>query len=252
MIINLVKETAKITSFIKDTLVSQRIKSAIVAVSGGLDSALTLALTVKALGQDNVHSFELPYKRQSTTLSNLIINHLNIPQNHRRTIKLSRAVDKLAVQLNARKNPLRFGNILARTRMICLFDFAKSQKAMVIGTENKSEKLLGYYTRFGDQASDLDPISHLYKLQVIKLAEHLKLPQKIINSPPSAGLWVNQTDELELGFSYQQADPILHLLIDQKLSQTQVINKGHNQVLVKKIHQRLITIDFKSKVPYHL
>ena len=252
MQIDPIKQSKKITDFIKITFTSQGINKAVIAVSGGIDSALSLALATKALGKEIIYTLELPYKRQSTELSSLIITHLDIPPNQRKIIKLSRAVDKLAIQLNAKKNPLRFGNILARTRMICLFDQAKTNKAMVIGTENKSEKLLGYYTRFGDQASDLDPISHLYKTQVIKLAQHFKLPPAILKALPSAGLWKDQTDESELGFSYQQADPILNLLVDQKFTPSQVISQGHDKLLVAKISKRLIAIDFKSKVPYHL
>ncbi|MBU1085316.1 NAD(+) synthase, partial [Patescibacteria group bacterium] len=177
---------------------------------------------------------------------------LQIPSSQRRIIKLSRSVDKLAVKLNAKKHQLRFGNILARTRMTCLFDQAKKLNTLVIGTENKSENLLGYYTRFGDQASDLNPISHLYKTEVINLADLIDIPKSIINQAPSAGLWANQTDEQELGFSYFKADPILKLLIDNKLSPQAVIKKGYDKILVEKIHQRLIAVDFKSKVPYHL
>lgn len=246
------KEVKTITSFIKTTFVDQKIDKAIVAVSGGIDSALSLALTTKALGKDNIYTLELPYKRQSTYLSNLIINHQEIPHNQRKVIKLSRFVDKLAVKLNVKKDHLRFGNITARTRMICLFDQAKAIKAMVIGTENKSENLLGYYTRFGDQASDIEPISHLYKTQVRQLAKYLKLPQAILKAPPTAGLWDQQTDEIELGFSYTKADPILKFLVEDKLTKDQVITKGFDKSLVNKIHQRLTTVDFKTKVPYHL
>ncbi|MFH1280600.1 MAG: NAD+ synthase [Candidatus Beckwithbacteria bacterium] len=246
------KQSEKITKFITSTFKSQGFKKGIIAVSGGLDSAVTLNLATKALGKKNTYTLELPYKRQSTSLSNLIINHLQIPSSQRRIIKLSRSVDKLAVKLNAKKHQLRFGNILARTRMTCLFDQAKKLNTLVIGTENKSENLLGYYTRFGDQASDLNPISHLYKTEVINLADLLDIPKCIINQAPSAGLWADQTDEQELGFSYFKADPILKLLIDNKLSPQAVIKKGYDKTLVEKIHQRLTAVDFKSKVPYHL
>lgn len=245
-------QSDKIINFIASTFKSQGFKKGIIAVSGGLDSAVTLSLATKALGKENIYTLELPYKRQSTDLSHLIIKQLDIPQNQRLVIKLSRAVDKLAIKLNAKKNPLRFGNIIARTRMICLFDQAKKLNALVIGTENKSENLLGYYTRFGDEASDINPISHLYKTEVIKLASFLDIPKVIINQPPSAGLWPDQTDEKELGFSYEKADPILKLLSEDKLTKEQIIKKGIDKSLIAKIEKRLKTIDFKSKVPYHL
>ena len=252
MKINQKKEIDKITTFIKTTFKLQNFQKGIVAVSGGIDSAVTLALTVKALGKQNIYTLELPYKRQSTYHSSLIINQFNIPQNQKLIYKLSRSVDKLAVKLNAKKNKLRFGNILARTRMTCLFDQAKKLNCLIVGTQNKSENLLGYYTRFGDEASDLNPISHLYKLQIIKLAEYLKIPQKIISQAPSAGLWKNQTDEKELGFSYTKADPILELLIDKKIKQKEIIKQGYDKDLVTQINKRLTAVDFKSKVPYHL
>ena len=130
--------------------------------------------------------------------------------------------------------------------MTCLFDAAKAKKALVIGTENKSENLLGYYTRYGDQAADLDPISHLYKTQVIKLAEYLELPKPIIDQAPSAGLWPDQTDEKELGFSYKKADPILKALTKNQSTD------NFDQKLVEKITKHLKAVDFKTKVPYHL
>ncbi|MEA3355229.1 MAG: NAD+ synthase [Patescibacteria group bacterium] len=252
MEINPAKEVKKITDFLKTTFKSQGFKKGIVAVSGGIDSSVALALAVNALGKDNIYTLELPYKRQSIYYSTLIINQLKIPTNQKIIIKLSRSVDKLAIKLNAKKNRLRFGNILARTRMTCLFDQSKKLKTLVIGTENKSEKLLGYYTRFGDEASDINPISHLYKLQIIKLAKYLKIPPKIISQAPSAGLWKDQTDEKELGFSYLKADPILKLLIDKKIKPKEIIKQGYDKTLLDKITKRLLTVDFKTKVPYHI
>lgn len=240
------KETNRIVEFIQTTFKAQNFQKGIVAISGGLDSSLSLALTTKALGKENIYTLQMPYKRQDVSLSNLIIKKLAIPENQQLKLKLSRSVDKLAVKLNVKKDPLRFGNILARARMTCLFDQAKAKQALVIGTENKSENLLGYYTRYGDQASDLDPISHLYKTQIIKLAEYLSLPKPIIDQAPSAGLWPGQTDEQELGFSYQKADPILKAIDENKPT------SSFNQKLVTKIKKRLNAVDFKQKVPYHL
>ncbi len=240
------KESDRIVKFIQTTFKTQGFKKGIVAVSGGLDSSVSLALAVKAIDKDNLYTLQMPYKRQPIDLSNLIIKKLNIPQNQQLKLKLSRSVDKLAIKLNANKDPLRFGNILVRIRMTCLFDQAKKLKALVIGTENKSENMLGYYTRYGDQASDLDPIAHLYKLDVIQLAKHLNVPKPIINQAPSAGLWENQTDEKELGFNYQQADPILKAITEEKPI------KNFDKTLVKKVKNRLKAVDFKAKVPYHL
>ncbi|MFH0943524.1 MAG: NAD(+) synthase [Candidatus Beckwithbacteria bacterium] len=226
----------KITDFISATFKKQGFTKGIIAISGGIDSAVSLTLAVKALGVKNIYTLQLPYKRQPLELSNLIISQLNIPLNQRLIIKLNREADKLAVKLNVKKNPLRFGNILARLRMICLYDQAKKLSALVIGTENKSEKRLGYYTRYGDEAADINPIAHLYKTEVIALAKELKLSDEIINQPPSANLWPGQTDETELGFTYAEADKAFS---GPKLA--------HPQVL-----KRLKQVEFKSKVPYSL
>jgi len=251
MEINPQQATAKITKFLQDTFKSQGFKKGIVAVSGGIDSAVSLMLAVKALGPENVYAFQLPYSGQSTADSDLIIQTANIPQSNKLKVDIKPAVDQLAGGLNV-DNKLRLGNIMARIRMIHLFDQAKKLTALVIGTENKSERLLGYYTRFGDAASDIEPVSHLYKTEIKQLAEFLQLPGKIIQKNPSADLWSGQTDEKELGFSYQQADPILNLLVDQKLASPEVITKGFSKPLVDQIVNRLSTVDFKAKVPYHL
>jgi NAD+ synthase len=197
----------KIISFIRRTFKQQQFSRAIVAVSGGVDSATSLMLTVKALGKKNIYSLQLPYKKhQSLELSDLAIEQTGIPKNQRLIINIGRAADKIAAKLNAKKDKVRLGNIIARVRMICLFDQAKKLKALVVGTENKSEKMLGYFTRFGDEASDVEPIIHLYKTEVIKLAQELGVPEAIIQAAPTAGLWPGQTDETELGMTYAEID----------------------------------------------
>ena len=217
----------KIIKFIKETFKQQGFSKAIVAVSGGIDSAVSLMLTVKALGKDKVYSLQLPYKKhQSSELSDLVIKQAGIFKNQKLVINIGRPADKLAIKLNAKKDKVRLGNILARVRMICLFDQAKKLTALVVGTENKSEKMLGYFTRFGDEASDLEPIIHLYKTEVVKLAEELGVPEKIIKAAPTAGLWPGQTDEAELGMTYEQIDA--------------------------RLKQGKIKPTFKLNVPYHL
>lgn len=230
-------EAEKIVKFIKETFKQQGFTKAIVAVSGGVDSATSLILTVKALGEANVYTLQLPYKKhQSLELSDLVIKQAGIPQNQKLVINLGRAVDKLAVKLNAKKDKVRLGNILARARMICVFDQAKKLKALVVGTENKSEKTLGYFTRFGDAASDLEPIIHLYKTEVMALAKDLGVPEAIIKTAPTAGLWPGQTDEGELGFSYKE--------LDQMLSGKKAMSKA--------VAERIKVNQFKTKTPYAL
>lgn len=200
-------EADKIIKFIQETFKQQGFTKVIVAVSGGIDSATSLILAVKALGKDKVYSLQLPYKKhQSLEMSDLVIEQAGIPKNQRLVINIGRPADKLAIKLNAKKDKVRLGNILARVRMICLFDQAKKLKALVVGTENKSEKMLGYFTRFGDEASDVEPIIHLYKTEVIKLAKELGVPEVVIKATPTAGLWPGQTDEAELGLTYTEID----------------------------------------------
>src|SRR6185437_16551779 len=125
------------------------------------------------------------------------------------------------------ENKIRIGNIAARMRMIILFDLAKKHKALVCGTENKSENLLGYFTRFGDQASDIEPIEHLYKTQIIQLAKHLGLPEDVITQAPSAGLWKGQTDEGQFGFTYEEADIVLYLFLEKNVSIGEIEKRGY-------------------------
>jgi NAD+ synthase len=140
---------------------------------------------------------------------------------------------------------LRRGNIMARMRMIAVYDLAKKLDALVCGTENKSEKYLGYFTRFGDEASDIEPLQHLYKTQVRRLVEYLQMPSIFLEKPPSAGLWQGQTDEQELGFSYEDADKALAELIDGT-------NENSDQLVKEKVHARVKSQHFKHEVPYTL
>lgn len=145
---------------------------------------------------------------------------------------------------------VRLGNIMARTRMIVLFDLAKKNQALVCGTENKSEHLLGYFTRYGDQSSDIEPIVHLYKTQVFALAHYLKVPEQIIKQTPTAGLWPNQTDEGEFDFTYKEADQVLFQHFDQKKSIDWIKKQGFKNA--EKIIRFAQKNFYKTLVPYVL
>ncbi len=145
---------------------------------------------------------------------------------------------------------MRKGNIMARMRMIVLYDLSRKHNFMVLGTENKTEHLLGYYTRFGDEASDIEPIRELYKTHVYQLAKYLGVPRELIVKPPTAGLWENQTDEGEFGFSYKVADEILYQYCEKKLSKKEIIAQGHNSNVVEKIWWWIKKGEFKNRLPH--
>lgn len=215
-------------------------KPAVVAVSGGVDSALVLTLLVKALGKDKVTPVCLPYKKQDMTDAKLIIEWNGL--SHKMVeINIGEHVDSLADTMGAEQGSVRKGNIMARVRMICVFDIAKQNGALVCGTENKSEHYLGYFTRFGDAASDVEPISRLYKTEVWEMAKELGLPEVFYTKAPSAGLWQGQTDEGEMGFSYEVADKVLQ-------GQTE----GIDPKIVAKVQQMVEQNAFKREVPYEM
>ncbi len=176
-----------------------------------------------------------------------------IPQINMYHISIKEPIDAIIKLQNIEKNEsnqVRIGNIAARIRMIVLYDLAKKYHALVCGTENKSENLLGYFTRFGDQASDIEPIEHLYKTQVYQLATYLGLPEAVINQEPSAGLWLGQTDEGQFGFTYKEADRVLYLAIEKNLPVEEIEKQGYPNA--KKIIEWRDKNLFKHQVPYTL
>jgi len=252
---NIQRESDQIVSFLKETFQKAGFSQAVIAVSGGVDSAVSLALAVNALGGDNVYPILLPYgilNTQGVLDAMEVINQLHIPLAHVVRIDIKPAVDTVIGKEVLGMDNVRKGNVMARARMIYLFDQAKKRQALVVGTENKSEKLLGYFTRFGDEASDVEPIAHLYKTQVVELATHLLIPQSILMKPPSAGLWPEQTDEGEFGFSYKDADQILAFLYDEKKSVEEIVRSGFDKALIEKILMRVSKNSFKHTTPYRL
>jgi NAD+ synthase len=228
---------------------------AVIAVSGGIDSAVSLTLLAQALPKEQIWPLLLPYERQDMTDAQQMLVFIGIPAANRKTINIASMVEAASqsLQLSADEQ-LRKGNLMARMRMAAVFDHAKVKAALVIGTENKSEHHLGYFTRFGDSASDVEPLVGLYKTQVRQLATELGLPAIILDKAPSAGLWSGQSDEDELGFSYELADQVLELLIDQLLLVEQVLANfaADQQELVQKVIDRVEAMKFKLEVPYIL
>lgn len=253
LIINPEQEVDKIIRFLKKTFKQQKIDKAVLGLSGGIDSTVALYLLKKALPSKNIYAVQMDYKPREKLKIDL--KGINVVK-----ISIKKIVDQFEgsatsqVAKNLSRSPLanniRVGNIMARVRMIILFDLAKQLGALVCGTENKSEKLLGYFTRFGDAASDIEPISHLYKTQVYQLARYLKVSDQIINQPPTAGLWNGQTDENDFGFTYQEADQVLYLFNDRNLETKEIEKLGYKNA--GKIVKRVKNNQFKQDTPYSL
>jgi NAD+ synthase len=257
-------KSEEIVQWMADTVRSAGFEKVVIGLSGGIDSALSATLAVRALGKDNVYPVLLPYKdmhTQAVVDAQKVITFLEIPQGHVTTITITQSVDTTvktiqdSVRLPARQEltiqeDVRRGNVMARVRMIYLFDLAKKLGALVCGTENRTEHYLGYFTRFGDEASDIEPIRSLYKTQVWEMAKELGVPSEIITKAPTAGLWEGQTDEGELGFSYEDADKVLSYYFDEHFSPEEIIKKGISESVVSKVLERVKQNDFKHNIPY--
>ena len=213
-------------AFLRDELIERRgIANAVVGVSGGVDSAVTAYLCARALGPKHLWALRLPYRTSSPdSLSDaqLVIDALGC---NARTIDISAAVDGyLANEPDA--DARRRGNVMARVRMIALFDQSQKLGALPIGTGNKTERMMGYFTWHADDAPPLNPLGDLFKTQVLALARHLGVPDRIVHKPPSADLEANQTDEADLGITYALADRILALVL-AGYSDAQIAARGY-------------------------
>jgi NAD+ synthase len=252
----------QIKTFLKRTVTDAGFSRVVVAVSGGIDSATAIALATEALGPGNVFALSLPYKDwhvDAGQRARRFLGQLQIPASHIREIDISPMVEAFqrSVDLqpqetrpaNEELDKVRLGNIMARVRMVVLFDQAKRLNALVLGTENKSEHYLGYYTRFGDEASDIEPLRNLYKTEVYRLAEYLGVPQEIRNAVPSAGLWPGQSDEGQFGFTYEAADEILYGLYDARLSPQELVERGMDKNAIDQVQAWVTQMAFKHDLP---
>lgn len=226
------------------------INKAVIGLSGGIDSAVSAFLAVKALGNKNVTCLLMPYRTSSEDSLSDALNAAEILKVKTRIIDISRSVDSVIESLGDKKiSNVRKGNIMARIRMILLYDESAKNNALVIGTSNKTEILLGYSTIFGDSASAINPIGDLYKTQLRGLAAYLNVPGNIINKKPSADLWKGQTDEGELGFSYEEVDKYLFSKIDERKSDEYFKKEGYSDKFIKKINSLVIRSQFKRLPP---
>ena len=237
-----------VTGFIRDSVTKAGMERVVVGLSGGIDSAVSAYLAAQALGADKVLALRMPYKTSSADSladAEAVIEALGLPS---LTLSISEMADPLIARF-PEMSRLRRGNIMARLRMIALYDQSMAWGGLALGTSNKTEFLLGYSTIYGDSGVALHPIADLYKFQVRQLARHLGVPRSIIDKPPSADLWVGQTDEEELGFTYDQADAALFLLVDERYRVDEVAAEGFPRDFVVKIWERVKANHYKRTMP---
>ncbi len=237
-----------LTAFIKDELYKFNYKKGILGLSGGLDSTVGAFLAVKALKPSNVIGLILPYGKsfsQDVKDAREIAQHLGLKS---KTIDISPMVDTYFSKYPT-QNRVEKGNKMARERMSILYDFSSREKALILGTSNKTELLLGYGTIHGDMACAINPLGDLYKTQIRQLAHYLGVPEKITKKTPSAGLWDSQTDEKELGLTYDEIDKILFQLVDKRIPKKEIIAQGSKKEAVEKIIRMIKNSEFKRKLP---
>lgn len=237
-----------LVGFIKDEIEKVGMKRAVLGLSGGIDSALSAYLSAEALGAENVLAVRMPYRTSSeSSLSDAeaVIEDLGLPS---LTVPITDMADPLINQFPDMSN-IRKGNIMARLRMIVLYDQSASWGGLVMGTSNKTEFLLGYSTIYGDSGVALQPLADLYKAQVRQLAAAVGVPQAIINKAPSADLWEGQTDEGELGFTYDMVDQLLYLLVDERYTIDEATEEGFPRPFVESVWRRVKANHFKRTMP---
>ncbi len=247
--LDLQKERIRIIGFIREYLKSAGFEKVVLGLSGGLDSAVCAALAVEALGKENVIAVTLPYKSShpdscgdATKLAQILgIEHI--------TIDITPMADAYFDSYAPEANVLRRGNWLARTRMCVLFDLSAKHQALVLGTSNRTELMVGYFTQFGDSACAFEPIGHLYKTEVWELARLLGIPDKIVNKIPTADLWAGQSDEADLGVSYPVLDDIIHALTELDVNVEASANLDHPMELYRKVDRMIRSSAFKRKLP---
>jgi NAD+ synthase len=243
----------EIVNFIKSEIENSKTNGAVIGLSGGIDSAVIAHLTSLAIGKENISLIHLPEKELDTIHTQdaqLTANQLDIPL---RCIDISQLIiEMMDVYPELKKNPLAKGNLKARLRGLNLYTISNLENKLVIGTSNKSELLIGYGTKFGDLAADIWPIGDLYKTEVFRIAEKLNVDSKIIQKPPTAGLWANQTDEEEIGVSYEKLDLFLVGLENEVGEEELAKTIGLSKAQIERIKTLIEKNRHKSMMPKRL
>ncbi len=221
---------------------------AVVGLSGGIDSSVVVFLCARALGAKNVLAVTIPYKTSSEATrrdSQAVVDQLGVQTVN---VPITAQIDAYFAQFPDAAQ-LRLANKCARERMTVLYDQSAAFQALVAGTSNKSELLLGYGTQFGDMASAINPVGDLYKTQLYGLAAYLGVPDSILHKEPTGDLWVGQTDEGELGFSYAEVDRLLVLMVDRRWRRSELLQAGFDAVFVDRVATMIRRNHYKRRMP---
>jgi len=237
-----------LVGFVREEVRKVGISKVVLGLSGGIDSALVAFIAAEALDPENVHAICMPYRTsnpESEKHARLVAEACGIRFS---VVPITTMVDAYFEKFPDADN-MRRGNKMARERMTILFDHSALLRALVLGTSNKTELLLGYGTLYGDMASALNPIGDIYKSQVWQLSAAMGVPREVIEKQPSADLWAGQTDEEELGFSYRQVDKLLFRMVDKRLTRQELAAEGFDGEFVESIHAKIQNSHFKRRLP---
>jgi NAD+ synthase len=237
-----------LVGFVRDEVRKVGVNRAVLGLSGGIDSALVVFIAAEALGPENVHAVCMPYKSsnpESEAHARLVAQACGVNFS---VVPITPMVDAY-FEIFPEADNMRRGNKMARERMTILFDHSALLSALVLGTSNKTELLLGYGTLYGDMASALNPIGDLYKSHVWQLSEAMGVPREVIEKKPSADLWAGQTDEEELGFSYRQVDELLYRMVDQRMTHEELVAAGFEAEFIDTIYRKIQNSHFKRRLP---
>lgn len=234
--------------FIQEELSRFNYKKGILGLSGGLDSSVCAVIAAKALEPKNVIAMIMPCGDSFFEDVKDVRELVQLLGIHSKTIDISPMVDSYFARYPTDNRVLK-GNKMARERMSILYDFSAREKALILGTSNKTELLLGYGTIHGDMACAINPLGDLFKTQIRQFAVYLGIPQRILKKEPTAGLWNGQTDEKELGLTYDKIDKILFQLVDKRKTKEEIVTLGFNKDDVEKIIKMIKNSEFKRKLP---